>query len=142
MFSCIYSNDIKEVDKEFQNKFRNEFEIDYDNVYELERQLCKEYRDINVRTFGLKTKEIDFLKGFKDENKYEIRDGIKPNMCNKENNKQKKIENNNIICPICCEIVKSDLLESTLCYHVFCKRCLEQVKKSIKPCCPICRSKL
>ena len=47
----------------------------------------------------------------------------------------KKVETNSEPCPICFE--NKEELEITLCGHIFCKKCIENIKNNK---CPMCRS--
>ena len=45
-------------------------------------------------------------------------------------------------CPICYEMVNKDTIEITYCGHIYCKECLEALKKQPDPKCAVCRKKL
>lgn len=50
-------------------------------------------------------------------------------------------EKNRLECPVCLENLKNKQLISTICGHVFCKPCADNVIKTTKAC-PTCRKKL
>jgi hypothetical protein len=50
--------------------------------------------------------------------------------------------NETYTCPVCLELVNKETINISFCGHIFCKDCLEHIKKSDNPLCAICRKKL
>lgn len=70
-------------------------------------------------------------------------DGIskdaKPKTVESEPAKQESPKSTKPTCPICFETLGGDILAvTTVCGHIFCKMCIEQVAKTVKKC-PTCR---
>jgi hypothetical protein len=101
-----------------------------------EKKRQRELYEILQRESELSRREADMFRiEFEHRNRNINNNVVNTIPLNKLIELMKKMENNNDPCPIC--FTNNEELEITLCGHIFCKKCIKEVKNNK---CPMCRS--